>query len=305
MGIDFFEGPFQDADSVLVNGVWQQIDNPGPTQGLSCEEYVAQKGIPYSGLGIGYGDGIPNNERFGMRAFIYFSRDGNDNVNDPKLAIHYYNYLRSIWKDGTPQTYGGTGYSSSPNAVRATYMFPGDSDPLGWGTGCVPQTAWQETAQVNPDRRFVESAGPFTLEPGAYNNITVGVVWARGASRLASVDALKTADDKAQALFDNCFRILDGPDAPDVEVQELDRELLLYLSNQKGVSNNFNVRDEDYIELDPTIPESAPDRYYHFQGYQIYQLVDGTVGPNELADVSRARLVAQCDVRDSVGRIVN
>ncbi|HEX2617250.1 MAG TPA: T9SS C-terminal target domain-containing protein, partial [Flavobacteriales bacterium] len=318
IGIDFFEGPFQDTDSILDNGQWvaHPFDNPGPAQGLDCDQYVAQKGIPYAGLGVGYGDGVEDNERFGMRAFIYFSRDGNNNVNDPDVAVHYYNYLRSIWKDGTPQTYGLTGYSSDPSAVRAYYMFPGDTDPIGWGTGCAPQAAWSETAQVNPDRRFVESAGPFTLEPGAYNNITVGVVWARGANRLESVNALKVADDKAQALFDNCFRVLNGPDAPDVTIQELDRELILYISNPAGGSNNYfdysvrypgmtTFQDENYIEFDPTIPETAPDRYYRFQGYKIYQVADATVGPDELDDVSRARLLAQCDIHDTVSQIVN
>lgn len=319
VGIDFFEGPFQDTDT--LNGVATPMDNPGPLQGLSCNEYRQQKGIPYSGLGVNYGDGIPDNERFGMTAFVYFARDGNNNMNDPGTAVQYYSYLRSRWKDNTPMTYGGTGYSSDPNAVPCRYMFPGDSDPLGWGTNCSPQgTVWAESAQVNPDRRFIEASGPFTLLPGSYNNITVGVVWARGANRLASVDALKVADDKAQALFDNCFRILDGPDAPDVTVQELDRELILYLSNPKGTSNNYydyathdsanfrgyQFQDENYIEKDPTIPDQpGNDRFYHFQGYKVYQVADATVGPDELNDVSRARLLAQCDLRDTVKQIIN
>ncbi len=298
IGIDFFEGPFQDYD---------QIDNPGPLTSEpypDCNYAVENNGMGYKGIGIGYGDGVADNERFGMQAFIYFSRDGGSSVNDPGLAIHYYNYLRSIWKDGTPQTYGGTGYApNDPNAIPARYMFPGDSDPIGWGTSCTPQAPWQETVQANPDRRFVESAGPFTLEPGAFNNITVGVVWARatGGGAYASVLSMRSADDKAQALFDNCFRILDGPDAPNIDVQELDQELILYFTNPVG-SNNEN---EEYLELDPTIPESATDRYYRFQGYQIYQVKDAEVSVSDLGDVSKARLLAVCDLPDSIGQLVN
>jgi hypothetical protein len=301
VGVDFFEGPYQDADD---------MDNPGEHDNLSCQEYQQLRGIPYSGLGIGYGDGVVDNERFGMRAFIYFNREGNANMTDPNNASHFYNYLRSIWKNNRPQSYGGNGYSEDPNAVRAYYMFPWSSDPLGWGTNCVPQASWEETEITPnlPDRRFVQSAGPFTLEPGAYNNITVGVVWARAGSGGArqSVEPLKVADDKAQALFDNCLKILDGPDAPDIVIQELDRELILYLVNPAG-SNNEGER---YEEVDPVIPVTGPngqqyDRKYRFQGYKVYQLRDATVSVNDIDDINLARLVYQGDVEDGIGQLIN
>ena len=43
---------------------------------------------------------------------------------------------------------------------------------------------WTEKNSGNDpaDRRFVQSAGPFTLEPGAVNRITTGVVWARATA---------------------------------------------------------------------------------------------------------------------------
>ena len=302
VGVDFFEGPFKDADG---------NDNPGPDQGLTCQEYQAQGGIPYAGIGIGYGDGVLDNERFGMRAFIYFNREStNANTTDPSNATQFYNYLRSVWKNNLPQTYGGIGYDEDPNATRTFYMFPGTSDPVGWGTNCVPQAPWSETTPTpaQPDRRFVQSAGPFTLEPGAYNNITVGVVWARASvgGAAASLGPLRVADDKAQALFDNCFKILDGPDAPDVAIQELDRELILFLTNPQG-SNNEN---EEYEELQPLIPEEGPngeqyDRFYRFQGYKVYQVKDASVSVADLGDVSLARLVYQGDVQDEQGQLVN
>lgn len=292
VGVDFFEGPYQDEDGV---------DNPLTTD---CNLAVAQKGIVYKGIGIGYGDGVVDNERKGMRAFLYHDNNSTPR-GDPTLAVQYYNYLRGIWRDGTPNTYGGTGYTTTPGAQRANYMFPGTSDPIGWGTECNPQASWTEENSNNApfDRRFIQSAGPFTLEPGNYNNITVGVVWSRatGGGPFASVREVERADDKAQALFDNCFRILDGPDAPDLTIQELDRELILYISNSQN-GNNFQ---ENYQELDPTIPETAPDRFYRFQGYQIYQLKDANVSVSDLGDVNKARLIAQCDVEDTVAQIVN
>ena len=51
------------------------------------------------------------------------------------------------------------------------------------------------------------------------------MVWARatGGDPFESVQLLRIADDKAQALFDNCFEIA-GPDAPDMTIQELENE---------------------------------------------------------------------------------
>ncbi len=142
------------------------------------------------------------------------------------------------------------------------------------------------------------------MEPGAFNNITVGVVWARatGGGAFESVNAMRAADDKAQALFDNCFRILDGPDAPNIDIQELDQELILYFSNPVG-SNNEN---EEYEELDPTIPESATDRYYRFQGYQIYQVKDAetsVIGPGRCGQGPAAGRVRPAGLGQPVGEL--
>ncbi|MCB0769008.1 MAG: T9SS type A sorting domain-containing protein [Flavobacteriales bacterium] len=305
IGVDFFEGPYQDADGV---------DNPGPQTNIEvfdCVTAQQENGIPYKGIGIGYGDDFPDNERFGMRAFLYWNREGSANTNDPSTAAHFYNYLRSVWKNNLPMTWGGSGYNESPGAIQTRYMFPWDSDPVGWGTNCAPQPDWRESTQAPQDRRFVQSAGPFTLEPGAYNNITLGVVYSRAANggATASVGTLKIADDKAQALFDNCFKILDGPDAPDLTIQELDRELIIYFDNPQG-SNNRVQQPLDYVELDPIIPELDPDgnpydREYRFQGYLLYQLANSEVSVADLGNIDLARLVYQGDIEDDISQIIN
>jgi hypothetical protein len=311
IGIDFFEGPYKDNDG---------IDNPGPTSAngnfITYNQATAGDGIVYKGMGIGYGDGKVDNERFGMRKFLYWSRQSpNAATTDPSNATHFYNYLRGYWKDASRMIYGGTGHVSDASAdpnTPADYMFPGDSDPQGFGTNGAPQSTWSEVSDGNQkgDRRLLQSAGPFTLQPGARNNITVGVVWARatGGGIEAPVDAVRLADDKAQALFDNCFEILEGPDAPDVRIQELENELILYIENSSG--NNVG---EDFVKEDPFIitPDSLLqqgieyDNEYRFQGYQIYQLADESVGPQELYDVDKARLIAQVDLKDGVGRLIN
>lgn len=302
-GVDFFEGPYLDNDN---------IDNPLTTD---YDAAIAGNGIPYEGLGIGYGDGIVDNERLGMRRFLYYNNLGGGGIDaqtDPSTGQDYYNYLSGFWKDGTPFVYGGSGHISNGDAIPtqpSNYMFPGDTDPLGWGTTGNPQETWTEQTAGNVpfDRRFAQSAEPFILKPGAVNNITTGVVWARATSGdpFQSVIALQKADDKAQALFDNCFKVLDGPHAPELAIQEMENELILSIYNLPS-SNNV---DENYTEVDPFLVNVDDvedfDNQYKFQGYQVFQLVDPNVSPAELFDVSKARLVFQCDVKDSISRLVN
>jgi len=283
-GIDFFEGPFKDVDGE---------DN-------SADPCVEPEAIN----GIGYGDGIVDNERIGMSKFVYYNNDFSI-IGNPQNAQHIYNYLRGRWKDGTPLVYNGTnGYGTG---TRTNFMFPGDTDPQGVGQyiksesvgSCSPQTPWDEaSAGNNPaDRRLLQSAGPFVLQPGARNTITIGAVWARASlgGNLASANLVKVVDDEAQNLFNNCFGILNGPDAPLVEVVELDKQIILNLQADTAILN--------YEEVTQISNVGQVD--YNFQGYLIYQLKDLTVTVADLRDLDRARLIAQCDVNDSVGQLVN
>lgn len=275
VGVDFFEGPYADS-----NG----IDD-------------AAASVPASFLN--YGDGTVDNERIGMKKFVYYNND-NTTTGNPNGFTNVYQYLTGTWLDGTSMTYGGTGHLTG---VPCNYMFPGTSDPDGYGTGMIPQAAWDETTAGNTpaDRRFMQSAGPFKLQPGAVNTITTGVVWARATQggNLASVALMKGADAKAQKLFDNCFQTLDGPTAPNLAIQELDKQLILTWSNP-ATSNNYN---EQYTE-DPN-KASGADSLYRFQGYQIYQLIDNSVSSTDLYNVNKSRLVFQCDIADGISQIVN
>ena len=102
--------------------------------------------------------------------------------------------------------FGSTGHKNKTNGPECDFMFPGSSDPCNWGTnGVVPNEIWTEENCNNApaDRRFMQSAGPFTLKKGAINYITVGIPWARATtgSAWASVELLKIVDDKCQSLI--------------------------------------------------------------------------------------------------------
>lgn len=322
IGVDFFQGPYIDPDG---------FDNPRFTPG-DCASLTNGPNFEIDQMainGVNFGNGIVDDERFGMRRFVYHNNtSSNPATTDPGIAAEYYNFLRGIWKDNSPMYYGGTAHQSDPAAVGpiCEFMFPGDSDPCNWGTRFQPPNGgynqngkyWTEAESGNEpgDRRFMQSAGPFTLKPGAVNYITVGIPWARAAAGgpIASVDLLRVVDDKCQALFDNCFKVIDGPNAPDLVIRELDGELIVYITNPKG-SNNYQ---EKYQEFDPNIIQPNPadasqrsDSLYRFEGYQIFQLKNASVTLGDAKDAygnynpDLVRLVAQFDVQNEVGRIIN
>jgi hypothetical protein len=386
VGIDFFQGPYMDPDGqdnpkvdtnwfyltgnqAILNEYRKDSANGPIIPGRSINQILltndandyklawypvgldsAHTAINACAInGVNFGNGIIDDERFGMRRFVYYNNDQNNN-GEPSKASDYYNYLRGVWKDNKRMTFGGNGYNTSPaGAPACDFMFPGNSDIWNWGTrGQVPSgfptgAYWTEEQAGNSpqDRRFMQSAGPFTLKPGAINYITVGIPWAQAQTGgpMASVELLRVVDDKCQALFDNCFVLLEGPDSPNLTIQELDRELILYLTNEVG--NNVN---ESFDKIDVRIPrekilgdtitrvddvidsvygtdnvwhqyptkdtiwgtkKDTNDRYYHFEGYQIYQVKDQNVKVDEIYDQGKARLVAQCDIQNGVKKLIN
>jgi hypothetical protein len=153
------------------------------------------------------------------------------------------------------------------------------------------------------DPRTVQATGPFRLDPGAINELIIGAVWVPDqVYPCLELDELRAADDLAQALFDNCFILPDGPDAPDLDFIELDRELIMVISNDPKTSNNAF---ENYNERGLDIPRGELDSTYRFEGYLIYQLADGNVTTGELEDPEKARLVFQVDRNNGVSKLYN
>jgi len=305
VGVDILKGPYMDADGIDNGAYIQHVDSLGNLWFENCNAAVN---------GSNFGNGIIDDECFGLTNFLNFRGSGAipPYGTDPDVAAEYFNFMRSIWKDNTHMIYGGNGHIISGGyGPECNFMFPGESDVCDYGTGGIPPNGpknWtEETAGNQPyDRRIVQSSGPFTMHPGEVNYMTIGIPWARANSGGAAeaLELLKCADDKCQALFDNCFQLLDGPDAPDIMVQELDREVILYLGNS-NFSNNYQ---DAYAEADPTIVAPSGYNYdslYRFEGYQVFQVIDPNVTAADIADPDKARLVAQCDVENGAATLVN
>lgn len=313
VGFDFFQGPFAD--------YFDGIDNDRD----GCVD-----GVRIDGICVGEDETLGINERIIMSGFMYYNNSSNFNgpagTTDPNTAQEFYNLLNSIWKDGRPlvienpsgkgNTANGDGYNTNdPSLVQTRFAYPGNSFDTTFAYEPIGDQNWFESPNNQADKRGLHCAGPFSLAPGALNFITTGAVWARNFSSqdlFASVNDVIVADDKAQQLFDNCFQVLDGPNAPNVEIVELDRELII------NFIDPFNDATIGYVQKDPRIPgdpnwtatqidsaERADYFNYLFEGFQVFQVANADVGVDELYDVSQSRLIAQSDLKNGVAQLVN
>ena len=235
-----------------------------------------------------------------MTSFTYYINGGGivgPPGSDPSSSNEYYNYITGRWKDGTRLTYGGLGYNpSSSNFVNYAFIDE-PCDNKGWSMA--------STSFPGQDFRTLQATGPLTLLPGQVNELIIGLPWVPDVQYpKPCIEQLQQADDIAQGLFDNCFKLPVGPDAPDLDFIELNNELVMIMTNDSVVSNNAF---EAYKEPVLGAPKTASDTLYRFEGYRVYQLASSSVGysPTELADPDKARIVVQVDVKNKVKEIYN
>ena len=244
---------------------------------------------------------IIDSVEIGMSSFTYYNNGGVPPIpppgtTDPNNAQEYYNYLTGSWRDGSPLTYGGDAYFSGGGGTRYAFTEAPD-DPNGWSM-CT------ENLPAG-DRRTIQASGPFKLRPGAINELIIGVVWVPNQRYpCPSIKRLQEADDIAQDLFDACFKLPNCPDAPDLDFVEMDREIIIVLTNDTLTSNN---KFEAYAEAGLGIPQEYEDSLYLFEGYKIFQVSGPNIGLDAAAidDPNRVRLIYQVDLRNGINRVFN
>ena len=252
----------------------------------------------------------------GMESFTYYNNDFSI-IGNPRTGQHIYNYMTGSITNGQRFTNDFTGANVPSKAYGSGPItnFVFDGDPGN-------KTEWSECTCNNApgDRRFVHSSGPFKLEPGVVNDITIGAVWVSetGGCPNVSFRKIKAADDLAQALFINDFKTIEGPEAPRVVTREMDRKLIFYLVND-AVSTNYGERfgydkSQQKYRVNALTKKGGivhPDSLYKFEGYRVFQLKNKEVQPaqifNEAGVVNTevAIEVFQTDLKNGVSRIVN
>lgn len=275
------------------------IDASDGSNGCNCDQGVNTYCTDIPALGIDYFRGPldTTGKELGMSTFMYYNGAGlggtpPPQTTDPSSGQEFYNYITGRWKDGSPLTKGGTGYGGTE---PVKYAFPDDpANSSGWSMCAV--NAGQG------DRRTIQATGPIVLKPGALNELIVGVVWVPDQDYpCPNLSDLYTADQLSQDLFDNCFKLKDGPDAPNMDFVELDREIVILLSNDKG-SNNFKEKLYDYEEKGIGLPPGITDTTYKFEGYRIFQVAgpDVSLTTATINDPSKVREIYKVDLKNGV-----
>ena len=251
-------------------------------------------------------------DTLGMTIFNYFN-NGNSSIGDPTNGLETYRVMTGYNRIGQhlvndQNARPSTGYTTGP---EVNFVFWGNPDR---------SDEWSECAAGNEaaDRRFVHSSGPFTLEAGGItNDIIIGACWVPnvGGCPNTSFSRIRAADDQIQDLFDNDFKTIEGPEAPNLVIREMDRKLIFYITNDP---QSTNYQEKFGYELDSqkyrvSTPKTRrfKDSLYKFEGYRVFQLKNSTITPNnifnEAGEVNRdlAIEVFQTDIKNGVGRIVN
>lgn len=298
---------------ILYNG--RSVDGDGQVN--SYGDRVPMVGVDFFKGPIKYErdtvTGTIDTIQLNMEAFTYYNNDFTV-IGNPSNGIEIYNYMTGSIRNGqrfsndfkgpnTPSVAYGEG-------TLTNFVFPGDP---------ANKDEWSECTCNNPvsDRRFIHSSGPFRLDPGVVNDITIGAVWVSdvGGCPNTSYSKIRVADDLAQGLFDNNFQTIEGPEAPRLVVRELDRKLVFYLIND-SISTNFQERygydtADKYTVSSQKAANLSSDSLYKFEGYRVFQLKNRFVTAAEIfnddgeLNEEVASEVFQCDIQNGVSRIVN
>lgn len=258
-------------------------------------------------IAIDYFEGplADDGSELGLSSFFYFNNAAAGCNTDPGVAAEFRNYHLGLNRCGDPWFRGGNGVAGcGVTGEPAQYVYTGNPAFENEWSEVSPDPDGNSCPSIAPDdRRFLQNSGPFTLVPGQFQKITVGVmgVFPTTYDGRPDIEAeIGPANDLAQNLFDNCFQLTDGPDAPTLRIRELENKLIINLVNQPG-SNNFG---EGYLDLVPG-GSFYQDSAYLFQGYKVYQLRNSRVSAQDLNNASQARLIYQVDIKDTIAEIYN
>lgn len=148
-----------------------------------------------------------SNQNLKMSSFSVFD-NGSGATGTPSLPVHYYQYMRGLWKDSSPFYRGGNGHASDPNSDPSAitkYMFSGSP---------ADANSWSECSAGNVpgDRKMLLSAGEFDFNKGDFVQFTTVAIFAETADPylacgqdfgeiLEASDYLKAYHDTADQVF--------------------------------------------------------------------------------------------------------
>lgn len=217
------------------------------------------------------GTKVPDFKNLPMGSFAKYINGGPPQLSDPEVGSEAYNFMKGFDKFGDPIINEQTGQVTK-------FFHPGDP---------VAGTGWLDTD--HRDKRFLMTAGPFTLADGDAQEFVVGIVIAQGNTGTQSVELLKRNDAVAQLAYDINFSLPPSPSNPVVTVSTQEQVITLH----------WDAAAEAYEALDRVDLDSLGNpTKYTFQGYNVYQLNSATI----TAETS-IKKIASFDLQDGIVKI--
>jgi len=195
---DFYVGNFVDFD---IGNPWDDF--------VGCDT-VLNSFFAYNGDEIdednnSFGDNYPGYHNYPpAQGFTFLNQEMSSFISyynmisvmgQPYTAEEYYNSMRSMWKDGSPLTYGGNGYGGD---VPVNFQFPGDpGNPDEWS---------EVSAENEPyDRNGMGVTGPYDFNPGDTIQLDLAIVFARDyeGDYISSVTLLKERIAQLRWYYEN------------------------------------------------------------------------------------------------------
>jgi len=217
------------------------------------------------------GTRVPGFRNLPMTSFAKYINTGPPQLSDPEVASEAYSFMNGFDRVGDPII--------NPLTGQVTKF---------WHTG-DPTTGTGWLDDVHGDKRFLMSAGPFTLNDGDAQEVVGGFVIAQGTDAATTVAALKLADRLAQLAYDNNFALPPSPPSP----------LATYSPDSTSLLLRWNEQAESYTAIDniDLNPDGSPS-FYTFQGYNVYQVDEQAIG-----SATNIKKIATFDVIDGVTEI--
>ncbi|MDT8413096.1 MAG: T9SS type A sorting domain-containing protein [Vicingaceae bacterium] len=289
-----YNGDAFDEDNQGVTGYGTYI----PYQGVTFLKGVKQDndgidnafGIaPYESVnGVGFGDGITDNEHWGMEHFMGISNISGvfDPPWQPFLEEYFFYLLSGRWHDGSYATYGNNGHLSSGGTIKTNYLFPDNSDTYSYGTNGMIMPSWTEFntnfnfPNTAHNRIGIGSSGPFTFAPQQSVELTMAFVFGRDYTtqgNFAGLPIMQERIDSIRSYFLNDFQSVCGGtliNSINDEVERTEKQLVIY---PNPFNNQFTLEYE-------TENQSAYLAIYNLMGVKV---VEQTINSSKtVVDVS-------------------
>jgi len=140
-----------------------------------------------------------------INSMICYRESSNPALTDPLNISEVYNALSSKWRDGTPLTYGGSGYDPSSNNIITSAYPSSPTDPNGWSMKNSQSPGIDPRMYINVDLGDINKDAithtnfAYTFHPADLST-----------DHFSRVDSMLTKIKEVKKLFNDCFDTVAG-----------------------------------------------------------------------------------------------